>query len=80
MKYLILKNNMNPDLNKANQEHKDLDNRSYIIGFEEGYNNALAYLEKTVEKLKDDTRKETGAFKYDFCYDEVLEAINKLKK
>ena len=45
---------MNPDLNKANQEHKDLDNRSYIIGFEEGYNNALAYLEKTVEKLKDD--------------------------
>jgi hypothetical protein len=29
-----------------------------------------------IEKAKDKTRKETGAFKYDFCYDECIDIIN----
>lgn len=35
---------------------------------------------KAIEELKDTTRKQTGAFKYDFCYDDCIEIINKLKK
>jgi len=60
MKYLILKNNMNPDLNKANQEHKDLDNRSYLIGYQDGFDMKMkpikevrkAILEEIIEELK----------------------------
>jgi len=29
-----------------------------------------------IQKLKEATQKETGAFKYDFAYDEVVELIN----
>lgn len=31
-----------------------------------------------VEILKEETREETGSFKYDFIYDEVIELIKKL--
>ena len=33
---------------------------------------------KRIEKAKDKTRKETGAFKYDFAYDECLKIIKKI--
>ena len=34
---------------------------------------------KGIENLKQKTRKETGAFKYDFAYDEVIDLINNIK-
>ncbi len=32
---------------------------------------------REIEKAKDITRKETGAFKYDFVYDECIKIIDK---
>lgn len=32
-----------------------------------------------IQKLKEATQKETGAYKYDFAYDEIVELIKKLK-
>lgn len=33
---------------------------------------------KKIEKRKQTTQKETGAFKYDFAYDEIIEFIKSL--
>ena len=40
-----------------------------------GYNDLVEDLKRDIEKLKDKTREETGSFKYDFCYDEVLDLL-----
>ena len=29
-----------------------------------------------IEKLKEETRKETGAYKYDFAYDDIIKTLN----
>ena len=52
--------------------------------FEEGYAVAkrLYYKEKeiikAIEESKEITRKETGAFKYDECYDECIKIVKKI--
>ena len=35
---------------------------------------------KQIEEVKDVIRKQTGAFKYDDCYDDCIKILNKLKK
>ena len=40
----------------------------------------LKHMTQQVNLLKEKTRKETGAFKYDFAYDEVLELLKKYEK
>ena len=37
----------------------------------------LEDLIKKIERLKEETRQATGAYKYDFAYDEVIELIKK---
>lgn len=43
---------------------------------EETINEAI----KQIEEVKDVIRKQTGAFKYDDCYDDCIKILNKLKK
>lgn len=45
-----------------------------------GYNQALKDVRKEVKLSMEITREDTGSFKYDVCYEEVLEIINKLRK
>jgi hypothetical protein len=40
-----------------------------------GYNDLVEDLKKEIAILKDKTREDTGSFKYDFCYDEVLDLL-----
>ena len=39
----------------------------------------LNKVRKEVETLMEETRKETGAFKYDWCFEAVLEIIDSKK-
>lgn len=54
-------------------------------GFEEGYAVAKRLYDRKKEiidaitEAKEATRKQTGAFKYDSCYDDCIEILNKLK-
>ena len=61
----------------------------YIMGYKDAFETKLKPvkeirrllledLKEKVEKLKVATQKETGSFKYDFAYDEVLEEIHSL--
>lgn len=42
-----------------------------------GVNAKLLDIRKRIEKLKELTQEQTGAYKYDACYDECLEIIDK---
>jgi len=48
------------------------------IGKKYGYDKYVAgLLVKNIIKAKEDTQIETGAFKYDFAYNEIIEIIKK---
>lgn len=40
----------------------------------------LISLQNEVDKIKDTVRQQTGSFKYDSCYDDVLSLIEKYKQ
>ena len=54
-------------------------------GFEEGYSIARRNYDrkkeiiKAIEDVKEEVRKQTGAFKYDDCYDDCIQIINNIK-
>ena len=63
-------------------------NKQRIIfeqGFEEGYSIARRNYDRKkeiirkIEAVKDAVRKQTGAFKYDDCYDDCIKIINNIK-
>lgn len=77
------------DLFKINNEPHNLINRHKIANLINDYA-VKAYLlgEASVKReivgkiiqIKIATRSQTGAFKYDACYDECIEAINNIKR
>ena len=42
-------------------------------------NEKLEQIEKEINSLQIETQKQTGSFKYDECYEECLQVINKYK-
>ena len=48
----------------------------FIEQVENHYKEELKRITEDIERAKDKTRKETGAFKYDACYDECIKIIN----
>ncbi len=54
-------------------------------GFEEGYAVAKRNYDKrkeiidTITEVRDAVRKQTGAFKYDDCYDDCIKIITNIK-